>query len=730
MLTSSRAGRRASTAVLAAVVLLLGLAGRASAAPPPPPGIRGAGSTSAIPGSYLVKLRDSAAARAGGIAARARSLVDGHKGTLGYLYDSAVHGFSAAMSEQEAVRLAADPDVEYVEQDQLLQLADTQDSPPAWGLDRVDQRALPLDSSYSFDPPATTVTAYVIDTGIRKTHTDFGGRASWGWNFHDDNAIADDCYTDAAGNPVGHGTHVAGTVGGTTYGVAKRVNLVAVKVFGCSGGAATRDVLAAVNWVTAHAVKPAAVNMSIALRCTPCDQDDLDMVSTAITISINSGLPYSIAAGNDNDNACNGLYARVPQAITVGATDINDARASYSNWGPCINIFAPGGDQPAPVPTPGILSLNRNSDTATLTMSGTSMAAPHVAGAIALILGRPGWAAKTPGEITDELVNHMATNGMVTDPVAGHGSTTRLLHTAPPPKAGGSSIAVGRYQGGRLALYGVNASGALFYRSQDAGGINTWSGWTQSDKPGWYSVAAQTDGHGHVELIGLQRASQAIWHRTQAFVDADSWSNWHQFDGLLNSVAVAKTGPGKLEVFGTNALGQGWHRSQNTVGANDYTVWEPFNLPGGTLRSVAADTNADGLVEAFALTTAGQIWHRWQTAAAATTYTPWVQLDGARSSIAVGRNKDGTLQLFAVDSAGQIWRRAAAPGTNNWFSWSQLDSTAAVGVLHSLAAETNSDGRVELFGVNTAGQLWHRWQTTAGSDTYSPWTELDGLLRP
>jgi len=706
--------------VVAVTVASVVLAPASRAAPGP--AIRGAGSGAAIPGKYIVVLKDSPTLREAGVPVRAGALVSRHDGVLGHVYQHSLRGFSATLNEAEASRMAAEPDVAYVERDRMFTLADTQDNPP-WGLDRIDQRARPLDQAYSYDLPAATVTAYVIDSGIRITHTDIVGRARYGWDFFDNDPVADDCF--------GHGTHVAGILGGRTYGVAKHAQLVSVKVFGCTNGTQGSTIIAAVDWVTASAVKPAVVNISISAECLPptgCTPEEYNAVATAITNSINSGLTYVVSAGNANINACNGLISRIPLAITVGATDVNDVRASYSNWGPCVNLWAPGGDQPGG--TPGILSLGIASDTAARLDSGTSMAAPHVAGTVALILGRPGWATKTPIQIRAEL-SVMATNGAVTDRPPGTGSTTQLLYTAPPPKAGGSSIAVARNQDGRLEVFGVNSAGALFRRSQTAAGANTWSAWTQSVAPGWYSVAAQTAGNGRVSMAGLRRSAQDVWRRTQVSPNLNNWSVWRQFDGLLSAVALARESGGPLVVFGVNGAGQVFHRHAAS-GADNWFSWSQFDPPpgAGVPRSVAADTNANGLVEVFVLTNTGQIWHRWQTALAATTFTPWVQLDGALASIAIARNPDGALQLFGVNGSGQVFARRAGAGTNNWFSWSQLDTPPAVGMLRSLAAETNADGRVELFAVNTTGQIWHRWQSSAGSDGYSAWIQLDGLLRP
>jgi hypothetical protein len=723
MFTSSARGP-VLAALLAVVLILVPTAVTPASAAEPEPRIRGANAATSIPGRYIVVLTDGPAMSAQAVGARARALGATYRGAVRHVYEHALRGFSVAMSEADALRLAADPGVAFVEQDQLWRVADTQDNPPAWGVDRVDQRARPLDQTYSYDLPAATVTAYVIDSGIRITHTDLLGRARYGWNAIDGNTNAHDCE--------GHGTHVAGILGGTTHGVAKRAHLVAVKVLDCRGEGTGADIIEGIDWVTANAVKPAVVNLSIGNDCLPptgCSPAEYGAVATAINAMITAGLPVVVAAGNVDQDACRDLTGRVPQAITVGATDIHDRPASYSNWGPCVDIWAPGGEGEA---AEGILSLGHESDTATATYSGTSQAAPHVAGAVALVLGRPGWATRTPAQITDELVNRMATNGVVTDRPPGAGSTSRLLFTAPPPRAGGSSIAAARRTDGRLQVFGVNAAGLLFQRSQTAPGAATWMPWIPSAYVGWYSVAAQADGAGQVTLVGLRRTEQDVWRRQQVSVTPESWTAWRSFDGLLTSAAVARTAAGRPVVVGINGLGHVYQRPA-AAGADTWLPWSQLDAPppaAGAPRAIAAETNANALIEIFALTSSGQLWHRWETAPSGTTYTPWVRLDGVLGSIAVARNADGALELIGVNGAGQVLRRRAAGGTNNWSPWAPFDTPAAVGTLRSMAAETNADGRIEVIGVNTAGQVWHRRQTAAGSDTYSPWVQLDGMLRP
>ncbi|GIM92350.1 S8 family peptidase [Paractinoplanes toevensis] len=310
---------------------------------------------------------------------------------------SAIDGFHARMTAAQAAHLATDPSVRYVEPDATVTAAAT--TTPTWGVDRLDQRSLPLSKSFTA-PAASNVTAYVLDGGVRVTHREFGGRASNGWDFVDDDAVAQDCS--------GHGTHVAGTIGGATYGVAKDVKLVAVRVLGCKGSGAYSDIIAGVNWVTEHAKKPAVANMSLGGTTSKALDD-------AVNRSIASGVVYTVSAGNDHRDACKQSPARIPAAITVGATDVNDTRGSFSNYGSCLDIFAPG---------VRIESAANGSNTATKTMSGTSMASPHVAGAAALVLAvHPDW---TPAQVRDDLVGR-AGSGLVRNP--GASSPNRLLFT-------------------------------------------------------------------------------------------------------------------------------------------------------------------------------------------------------------------------------------------------------------------------------------------------------------
>ncbi|MBG6068710.1 S8 family peptidase [Micromonospora ureilytica] len=372
--------------------------------------VRAAGGATAVPDSYIVVLKDSAVAR-DRVGDTAKRLSGRHGGTVARTYGAALRGFEAKVSASAAARIAADPAVAYVEQNHTVSISGTQTNPPSWGLDRIDQRNLPLDSSYTYPNTASNVHAYIIDTGIRFSHNDFGGRATSGYDAVDGGS-ADDCN--------GHGTHVAGTVGGSAYGVAKAVQLVGVRVLNCSGSGTNAGVIGGVDWVTANAIKPAVANMSLGGGAN-------SSLDNAVRNSIASGVTYGLAAGNDNGaNACNTSPARTTEAITVGSTTSSDARSSFSNVGTCLDIFAPGSS---------ITSAWYNSNTATNTISGTSMATPHVVGAAALVASaNPSW---TPAQVRNQLVAN-ATPNVVSNP--GSGSPNLLLYvgtgSTPPPPTG------------------------------------------------------------------------------------------------------------------------------------------------------------------------------------------------------------------------------------------------------------------------------------------------------
>ncbi len=410
-------------------------------------------STKKIKNQYIVGFKEaplqsmqfSGFNNASAISFMAQDLGAKYRGDVKMTFKKALKGGVFKMSEKDAQTMANDPRIAFVEEDQMMSNKATQNN-ATWGLDRIDQANLPLNSTYNYDTSASNVNAYIIDTGVLNSHSDFGGRSQSGYDFVDNDNDATDCN--------GHGTHVAGTVAGSTYGVAKGAKIYGIRVLGCTGSGSNSGVIAGIDWVANNHVKPAVANMSLGGGASSATDN-------AVANLVNSGVTVVVAAGNDNSNACNYSPARAPSAITVGSTTSSDARSSFSNFGTCLDIYAPGSS---------ITSAWSNGGTRTI--SGTSMAAPHVAGVAALYLANNPNA--TPAQVTAAVTGNAA-SGKVSD--AKSGSPNLLLQSLfggggdppPPPPPTDNSLTNGQTVTG---LSGSTGNEKFFTLEVPAGATN------------------------------------------------------------------------------------------------------------------------------------------------------------------------------------------------------------------------------------------------------------------
>jgi len=698
--------RRRATALAAAVcVALVAPLGATTDAWAEGGQILPAGTGEVVPNSYVVVFKDTVAADQ--VPARAGALAVRFGGRTGHVFRTAVHGFEVSMPEPAARRLAADPSVAYVQHNGIYHIASTETPTPSWGLDRTDQRSLPLDNAYTFPSIAAGVKAYVIDTGIRLSHTDFGGRAVSGVD-EVDGGPADDAN--------GHGTHVAGTIGGLRHGVAKGVTLVAVRVLDANGGGTTANVVAGIDWVTQdHQPGELAVaNMSLG---GAADRT----IDAAVTRSIDDGIVYGVAAGNGDGlghplDACTISPARVPAAITVGATTTTDARSAATNFGTCVDIFAPG---------VGITSDWNGGDTDTRTISGTSMATPHVVGAAAIVLAQN--PTLTPLNVRDLLVES-ATTGAVTN--GGPGSPDRLLYCC---QVMVTSTAVTRNADGRMTLFAADSGQYVWTRTQVTAGSDTWSNWSLF-ATALSTIAAKTNGNGLIEVFGAD-GTGVMWHRWQTAPNSTSWAAWEVFATALShapsTMSVAAAANGGLTFFSLDPIGRIWGRVQyiGANGSNGGGTWSEWGLMDGTLTAITAQTNGNGLIELFGTDASfGMVWHRWELVHNTGTWSPWMYFDtlvGQPSTVTTAAGPVGPLVVLATDGAARIWGRTEyiAPNGGNggsWSPWAQLD-----GALTGITAIGDPDGRIELFGVDGWGKLFHRKELAAGTGTWSAWETVN-----
>lgn len=606
----------------------------------------------AIAGQYIVMLKERARLSSVGADALAVRLGERYRAHVTRTYRSGVGGFAAALDPADAARLAADDAVAYVEQDRMMSVAGSE-STPSWGLDRVDQYSLPLNGSYSYPNGAgRNVRIYIIDTGINVAHQAFGGRAVNGYDFVDNDSVAQDCN--------GHGTHVAGIAGGRSYGVAKAATLVAVRVGDCGITTPVSRLLSGVDWVTANAVRPAVANVSLGGVASRAVDD-------AVNASINSGVSYAVAAGNSNADACDYSPARLPAAITVGASNAGDLKFGRSNYGTCLDLFAPGDS---------ILSAWHTSNTATAVNSGTSMSSPFVAGAAAVHLSARPWAS--PAEIATMIVNDTSPYPSFN---IGPGSPRRMLWVR----------------------------GSIYYDRITSAGAGPWQPSFRNAPDGIHMMAAAVGPTGPC-YFAITRAGK-LWVSGQSA--SGSWFDWQpdflQFPPNLRWVTAARGPVGELELFVIDAAGVIYHAYADASGWHGW--WPNFDWSPGGMTSLTTGVGPSGELELFATGSGGVLYHNYFDGA----WHGWTpHFDGAPAgivSVSTGSAPWGTLEVFAVDQAGAMYHNFHSTG--GWHGWARHFDGLTQPV-NRIAAALGGVGALEVFAIGTDGQLYHNFLNSGG----------------
>jgi Tol biopolymer transport system component len=631
----------------------------------------------AIPSQYIVVLKagiDSAQ-----VSSVSQALAQQHGSSPQFIYSHVVKGFSARLNEAAALALARNPMVEYVEEDALVEGAAIQLNAP-WGLDRIDQRDLPLNSSYSYANSGEGVNVYLIDSGIRFSHQEFSGRAVPAQDFVADGQNGNDCY--------GHGTHVAAIIAGNTFGVAKAARLHSVRVLDCANRGTLARIVAAVDWVTANHVKPAVANLSF---ISTTASDTLD---TAVRNSIATGVTYVVSAGNNNIDAGTRSPSRVTEAITVAATDQMDNRAVFSNYGSAVDVFAPGVD---------INSAWVTDDAATSLRSGTSSAAGFVTGMAARYLSaNPN---ETPAEVSHAITSN-ATVGKVVN--AGLGSPNLLLYRP------NSKLAFSTKRDGNYEIYSMNADGSMQTNLTRIG--PNWDEYPDWSPDGKKIAFAGDRDNAYYQIYVMNSDGSGVTRLTHTLGVADNWEPVWSPDG--KKIAFVSNRDGNEEIYVMNADGT------NPVRLTNNTSWdlEPAWSPDGTRLAFITNRDYVNDLEVYVMNADGtnqqNITNNFQlaTQSAHNDYYPAWSPDG--SKIVFVYDGEGTDEIYVMNADGSGRTNLShSPG-----SWEYEPAWSPDG--SKIVFESNKDGNYEIYVMNADGSNQTRLTFNLG-DGVDPKTAND-----